>query len=271
VRFLIAQVLPYITVTIFTLGVLYRLGRWAGARRVHNINLSPWVPDSGQMTVRIGTEAFLFRSLWIFDKGLWVGAIAMHLALLNIIGGHIVGFGFLGEQFAYIPGITVEMSKAASDMLGKIFGIILFVALAYLLLRRLTIPAVKQVNRTSDIFWLVFLLALVGIGNLMRFVYEFYMPYEHIYAYMAHLFTFQSVMGLPALDNYFFLAHFLLVQIMLILLPFSKLLHLFGMFGMRWLLHQPYQDPAPGLPNVDVQAARRAGLGVPAGDSSGGV
>lgn len=270
-QFLIGQILPYITVTIFTLGVLYRLGRWVGARRVHNINLSPWVPDQGQMVVRIGAEGLLFRSLWIFDKGLWVGAWVMHIALLNIIGGHVVGFAFLGEQFALIPGlgITPEMSVAASDLLGKTFGIIIFVALAYLLYRRLAIPSVQKVNRTSDILWLVFLLVLVGIGNLMRFIYEIHMPYEPVRDLMVHLFTFQSVMGLPALDNYFFLAHFLMVQIMLILLPFSKLLHLFGMFGMRWLLHQPYSDPAPGIPNIDVQAARKAGLGVPAGD--GGV
>ncbi|WP_347489428.1 respiratory nitrate reductase subunit gamma [Desulfoscipio sp. XC116] len=269
-KLLIGQILPYITVTLFTLGVLYRLGRWAGARIVHNVTLSPWLQTNGQVAVRIGSEAFLFRNLFRFDKALWAGALLMHFALLNILGGHIVGFGTLGEQFAMIPGlgITPELSVEMSDLLGSVFGIVLFVALLYLLYRRYALDKVKLVTKPSDNLWLIYLLVLVGIGNIMRFIPTYHIHYELVYEYMAALIMFQPVVHMELLESGFFLTHYLLVQILLIVFPFSKLMHIFGMFAERYIVNRVYHDPAPGLPNIDVAAARKAGLGVPAGDAA---
>lgn len=269
-KLLIGQILPYITVTLFTLGLLYRLGRWVGPRIVHNITLSPWLDNNTQVAIRIGSEAFLFRNLFRFDLLLWAGAILMHFALLNILGGHVVGFGFLGEQFALVPflGITKELSVFMSDLLGTVFGILLFLALLYLLFRRLTITPVKQVTKPSDNLWLIFLLVLVGVGNIMRLIPAFGIDYIMVRDYIVALAMFQPVLHMELLNSYFFLTHFLLVQILLIMLPFSKLLHIFGMFGERYIINRVYHDPAPGMPNIDVAAARRAGLGVPTGDAA---
>jgi len=270
VKLLIGQILPYITVTLFTLGVLYRLGRWVGPRIVHNITLSPWPKTNTEVAIRVGSEAFLFRNLFRFDKALWVGAIMMHLALLNIIGGHVVGFGFLGEQFALIPGlgITPELSTEMSDMLGTVFGILLFVSLLYLLFRRLTIPHVKLVSKPSDNMWLIYLIVLVGVGNIMRLFHDFGVGYELVRDYIVALALFQPVTHMELLSNGFFLTHYLLVQILLIVFPYSKLMHLFGMFAERWIVNRVYKDPAPGIPNIDVAAARRAGIGLPSDDAA---
>lgn len=268
-KLLIGQILPYITITIFVLGVFYRLGRWVGARIVHNITLSdPFLRTNGQVALKIGAEAFLFRSIFIFDKALWAGAFIMHFALLNVLGGHIVGFGFLGEQFAFIPGITPEMSKDMSNFLGTFFGIVLFISIAYLLIRRFAIAEVRAISNTSDILWLIYLLLIVGVGNIMRLFPQYHIEYELVREYVIALATFQPVLNMELLDSVFFLIHFLLVQILLILFPFSKLMHLFGMFAERWIVNRVYHDPAPGLPNVDVAAARRARLAAASGSKS---
>ncbi len=269
-KLLIGQILPYITVTLFTLGVLYRLGRWVGPRIVHNITLSPWPKNNTEVAVRIGTEAFLFRNLFRFDKPLWAGAILMHFALLNILGGHVVGFGFLGEQFALIPGLGIspELSREMSDMLGTVFGLVLFFTLFYLLYRRLTLTHVKQVSKISDNMWLIYLIVLVGVGNIMRLFHSFHVEYVEVRDYIVALALFQPVTDMHLLSNYFFLTHYLLVQILLIVLPYSKLMHIFGMFAERWIVNRVYKDPAPGIPNIDVAAARRAGIGIPADDAA---
>ncbi|MCF8011469.1 MAG: respiratory nitrate reductase subunit gamma [Clostridiales bacterium] len=267
-KLLIGQILPYITIIIFVLGVFYRLGRWVGTQIIHNITLSdPWLKTNGQVAVRIGTEAFLFRNFFIFDKALWAGALLMHLSLLNVLGGHVVGFGTLGTQFAFIPGVSEQLSQSLSNDLGTIFGILLFVALAYLLIRRLSITPIKQLNKPSDILWLVFLLLIVGVGDIMRFFHQFHVEYEPVRDYVIALGTFQPVVNMELLSNPVFLVHFTLVNILLILFPFSKLMHLFGMFAERWIVNRTYHEPAPGMPNIDVAAARKAGLGLP---SSGG-
>jgi len=269
VKLLIGQILPYITVTLFTLGLIYRLGRWAGARMMHNITLSPWLETNGQVVIKIGSEAFLFRNLFIFDKTLWAGALLMHFALLNILGGHLVGFGFLGEQFALLPGlnITAELSRVISDWLGSLFGIVLMIALLYLLYRRITYEAVKSVTKPSDNLWLLYLLVLVGIGNFMRFIPDYHIDYVWVREYIAALIHFQPVMHMELLNSFLFLAHFLLVQLLLMVFPFSKLMHIFGMFGERYMVNRVYHDPAPGLPNVDVAMARKSGVGLPTGDA----
>jgi len=269
VKLLIGQILPYITVTLFTLGLLYRLSRWVGAHVVHNITLSPWLKTNGQVALKIGSEAFLFHNLFRFDKALWFGALLMHFALLNILGGHLVGFGFLGEQFALLPGlnITAEMSRAISDWLGSFFGIVLMGALSYLLYRRIAYKTVQLVTKPSDNLWLIYLLVLVGIGNFMRFIPHYHIEYVWVRDYIAALIHFQPVMHMELLNSIFFLAHFLLVQILLMVFPFSKLMHFFGMFGERYMVNRVYHDPAPGLPNVDVAIARKSGLGLPTGDA----
>ncbi|MCL2336878.1 MAG: respiratory nitrate reductase subunit gamma [Firmicutes bacterium] len=269
---IIGQILPYITITLFTLGVLYRLGRWVGPRIVHNITLSPWMKTNTAVTIRVAEEAFLFRNLFRFDKVLWLGAILMHFSLLNVLGGHVVGFGTLGKQFAFIPGlgITEDLSEQMSNLLGSVFGLLLLLTLLFLLYRRLTLPKVKLVSSISDNLWLVFLILLVGVGDLMRF-FEFAatnVDYKAVQDYLVALALFKPVTDMPLLSNYFFLTHFLLVQILLIVFPFSKLMHIFGMFAERWIINRVYKDPAPGLPNVDVAAARLAGIGVPSGDAA---
>ncbi len=266
-KLFIGQILPYFTVTIFILGMIYRLGRWAGAQIVHNITLSPWPQTKGQAALRVGTEAFLFRNLFIYDKALWAGALLMHFALLNVLIGHLVGFAFFGTQFALIPGlgITTELSKAMSDCFGSIFGIVLFVTLLYLLYRRLAKEAAKLVTKPSDNLWLLYLLVLVGIGNIMRFVPNYHIDYVLVHDYVTALILFCPVVHMELLNNGFFLVHLLLVQILLIVFPFSKLMHVFGMFAERYIVNRVYHDPAPGLPNVDVSAARQAELGIPDG------
>ncbi|MBO8137118.1 MAG: respiratory nitrate reductase subunit gamma [Desulfotomaculum sp.] len=251
-EYLVLQILPYISVTIFVVGVMYRLGKWASARIVHNIVLTPAPPTLGGAAVNYAAEVALFRSLFKGDKSLWAGAWIMHFALLNIIGGHIVGFAFLGEQFKFI-GTSAELSKEMSNLLGTTFGIVIWVALLYLLYRRFAINEVKLVSAPADYLHLLLLLGIVTCGNLMRLIPEYGVHYETAQTYFIQLATFQPV-HLEHI-NFIFVLHLLLVQILMIVFPFSKLMHLFGMFAERWIINRPYVEPAPGLPGVKVSAS----------------
>ncbi|WP_066634112.1 respiratory nitrate reductase subunit gamma [Desulfolucanica intricata] len=256
-NFFVGQVMPYIAIVVFTVGILYRLSRWGRARIVHNITLSDnigpshWPQTNGQVLGLIGAEAFLFRSLFRFDKGLWTGAWLMHFALLNILGGHIVGFYFLGKQFVYI-GMSESMSEAASNLLGTTFGIIIFFALLYLLYRRLAIAKVKQVTVTSDILQLLLLIGIVSAGNFMRLIPEYAVHYEEAKAIIAGIITFNPI-AIPD-NNIFFTIHFFLVQVLLMVFPFSKLMHVLGMFVERNIVNRVYKETPLGLPGINAPA-----------------
>ncbi|MDK2888576.1 MAG: nitrate reductase gamma subunit [Thermoanaerobacter sp.] len=263
--YFIAQILPYITVTVFIIGVIYRLWRWAASRIVHNITLSPFPQTKTEVAAIYLREIVLFNNVFKFDRPLWVGAWPMHIALLNVIGGHVVGFYFLGKQFVYL-GASEALSTYLSNLLGTVFGIILLAGLLYLLYRRIAIDKVRQVSNPSDYLMLLLLISIVSLGNFMRLVPEYGMHYEPVREYFTTLILFQPA-AIPE-GNPFFILHLLLAQILIMILPFSKLMHLFGMFGMRWIENRIYKEPAPGLPNVDVAAARARGTGLPSAGST---
>lgn len=267
--FFIVQILPYITVTIFVAGLMYRLGRWAKARIVHNIVLTPAPPTLGGAGVNYVAETLLFRSLFKGDKSLWAGAWIMHFAMLNIIGGHIVGFAFLGEQFKYI-GTSPELSTQMSELLGTTFGIVIWVCLLYLLYRRVAINEVKLVSNAGDYLHLLLLLCIVTLGDIMRLVPDFGTDYIVAQNYLVQLATFQPVDY--AAFNTIFVLHLLFVQLLLIVFPFSKLVHSVGMFAERWIIDRPYVEPAPGLPGAKVSVSSSSTSAVSgAKTASGGV
>lgn len=256
--YFIAQILPYITVTIFVLGVIYRLWRWASARIVHNITLAPFPQSNGEVVGIFARQVILFENLFKFDMPVWVGGWLFHIALFSIIGGHVLGIYTLGKEFMYV-GTSENLSVYLSDLLGLTFGILALIALFYLLYRRVAVDKVRLLSNPSDYLWLLLLIAIVAVGDFMRLFPGYGIEYAPVKEYITTLVMFQPA-AIP--DNLLFITHIFLVQILLIIFPFSKLMHVFGMFGERWIENRVYKDPAPRLPNVDVAAARAAGTGL---------
>ncbi|MDI6630825.1 MAG: respiratory nitrate reductase subunit gamma [Bacillota bacterium] len=248
-RLFVGQILPYITVAILLGGITWRIWRWMIGRIVFNITLAPypssWLAAAGWILWQIAT----FWNIFKFDRSLWVGAWPMHVALAAIGGGHVLGVYTLGMQFhLLLPWLVTEhQSEAASNALGTTFGIIFFVALLYLLYRRFAIEKVRAISATSDYLHLVLLLLIVGIGDYMRLVHSASLHYDEARVFMAGLFTFNPQ---PLPENWYFFFHFLLVQIMLIIFPFSKLMHPFGILWNRWIYNRPYERPPVGLPGI---------------------
>lgn len=192
----------------------------------------------------------------------------MHIGLFSVLGGHMVGIYFLGKQFVYI-GMSEGLSEYMSNLLGITFGIIMFCGLLYLLYRRMAVAKVKEVTVTSDYLHLILLLSIVSVGNIMRLFPDWGIHYEPVKEFVTNLIMLQPIPADAEIwHKPLFAIHLLLVQILLVIFPFSKLMHVLGMFAERWIINRPYTEPAPGLPNVDIQAARAAGLGLP---SEGGV
>lgn len=265
--YFILQIMPYLTVTIFTLGILYRLGRWAGARIVFNIALSPFPKTNTDLAKVWIKEIVFFRSLFNFDKSMWAGGWLMHVALFSILGGHVMGIYFLGKQFVYI-GLSETLSEHMSELLGTTFGLIIFAALLYLLYRRLALEKVQLVTSPSDILHLLLLLAIVSVGDFMRLFPAYGIEYKPVKEFITHLIMFKPVTAdMEVFHRPLFILHFFLVQILMIVFPFSKLMHLFGMFANRWIYNRIVREPAPGLPNIDIAAARAAGIGLPSSEA----
>lgn len=248
----IGQVLPYIAVVVFVGGVTWRIWRWMIPRIVHNITLSPFPGSWSAAIVWILWQLATFWSLLKFDRPLWVGAWFMHIPLFLILAGHVMGFYTLGLQFHLIaPGIiTPQLSLDLSHWLALVLGVIFWFALVYLLGRRLVNEQVRAISSASDYLHLFLLIAIATVGNYMRLIPAEAPGYAPIREYLAGLFLFSPQM-LP--EHLLFTVKFTLVMTLMIIFPFSKLMHVFGFFWGRSMINRPYTEPARGLPGAGLQ------------------
>jgi nitrate reductase gamma subunit len=249
---IIGQILPYTAAVVFIGGVTWRIWRWMIPRIVHNITLSPWPASWSAAIVWILWQFATFWNLLKFDRPLWAGAWFMHIALFLMLGGHIAAIYTVGLQFHLMaPGIiTPEMSLALSVWIGTVLGLIFLAALLYLLGRRLVNEQVRNISSASDFLHLFLLIGIAALGNIMRLFPDYRLGYAPVREYLAGLFLFNPQ---PLPDHTLFIMKYTLVMTLMIVFPFSKLMHSFGFFWERWIVNRPYKEPARGLPGARLQ------------------
>ncbi len=229
--FFIGQIFPYLAAGVLIVGMIWRVGTWLRVTVPFQLTLSPAPVTTSERILTVGRELLLFSSLWRGDRGLWIWAWLMHVTLAMVIIGHIVGISSLGLQFTAV-GATTDQSKALSAVMGTGIGIVLFVALFVLLYRRIAIPEVKRLSDPAEYFDLLLILAVVISGLHMR-VTSLEVDLVAIRGYMGGILSFQPI-AIPR--EWIFISHFFLVNVLLIYIPFSKLVHLAGAFVNRTML-----------------------------------
>ncbi len=226
--YFVGVVLPPITGLVFLAGLAYRILEWRNLA-MPKMTLYP-APEPGADTLwGVFKATFFSPGLFKADRVLWIGAWVFHAALALILIGHIrVGTDFPALWKAL--GINADTMSAT---VGASAGIIILLATLLLTYRRVGLPRVQEITQAGDYFALILLLAVILSGNAMRFQGHFDLNLTR--EYFAGLIRFQA--PLPPLNGWF-LAHFLLGQVLFLYLPFSKLLHLGGIFFTQTALQR---------------------------------
>lgn len=229
---LIGVVLPYAVMAVLIWGLVYRLRRWQKAA-VANLAIYPSASSKGQLWRKILGEVLLFKTFRKEHRRLWTQTWSLHAFLLLIILGHT-------RLITDWPlRVALGMSEGAVNTLsawaGGIAGAVALAACILLLVRRLAVRRVREASTSEDFFVMVLLMAILVTGNVMRFLTHFDMTLAQ--AYFASLFTLGPV-KVPG--DRMFLLHFFLVQVLLIYLPFGKLLHIPGVFYSKALVAKDY-------------------------------
>lgn len=163
---------------------------------------------------RLFREVTLFESLFKSNKWIWIFGWMFHFALLLILLRHL-------RYFTEPVWWWVELIQP----FGKYAAFAMLAGLGGLLARRILVDRVRYITSTSDLLMLGLLL-LIGIsGAMMTFVSK-----PDIISLKAFF------LGLMSLDLQLFpthpvlVIHLLLVAGLMIIFPFSKLLHAPGVF-----------------------------------------
>ena len=263
-QYVFGVVIPYLALITFVLGFASRVIGWSRSAVPFSIPTTggqqkslPWIKHAQfdcpvtkwQVVVRMAFEILTFRSLFrntrmhLKEAGrlayqleifLWVGALAFHYALLAVLFRHLRFFiepvPFLVQLVENIDSFfRVEIIYPAFKFgLPNVYisGFVLIAAVGYLFLRRLFVRPAKYISLASDYFplFLIFGIALSGI--FMRYITKIDVTAAKELA--MGLVTFRPVIpeGIGAL----FYVHIFFVSILLAYFPFSKLMHLGGIF-----------------------------------------
>ena len=229
---LIGQIMPFVTLAVLLVGLLYRLHRWQKAA-VGNIALFPAASSRGGLFKKVLGEIVFFSSFRKEDQALWWRTWVFHGCLLLILLGHTRLI--TDWPLRVLLGLSAESVHAISAWGGGICGVVALVTCVLLLNRRFGLPRVREISTGEDYYVLFLLLFILITGNTLRFLTHFDIAVTQ--TYFATLFS-TSATQVP--HDPLFLLHYFLVQLLLIYLPFGKFLHIPGIFYSKTLLAKDY-------------------------------
>jgi nitrate reductase gamma subunit len=205
---------------------------WAKTPQPARMTLFP-APAAGAQTFwSVVKESLFFPGLFRGEKTLWVTAWIFHASLALILLGHLRVFTPYFDQIMVSLGVKVDTVSAVG---GGAAGIVILVCVLVLLVRRFVLPQVREISHLSDLFALLLILAIILTGDLMRFGEHFDLALTR--NYFAALLTFNlGSVQTPA--SAMFQVHFLLVQGLVMYVPFSKILHFGGIFFTQTLIQR---------------------------------
>jgi nitrate reductase gamma subunit len=200
------------------------------------ITLFPAPPTGQDNTLNTLKEVLLFKSLFRGDRLLWSIAWIFHAVLALIAVGHLRVFTNV-DAILRAVGMSEEAIQSMSGIAGGAAGILILIMVALLFIRRLALPRAREVTGAADYLALGLIAAIIITGNMMRFGGEHF-DLNLTREYFAALATFSSVTGMEALENNVFLVHMFLAFLLIMLIPFSKILHLGGIFFTHQLIRR---------------------------------
>ena len=230
--FFIGAILPYITFVVFVIGIIYHFYVWKKLPKP-KMTLTPAPKPGIPRYVELLKETFFFRSLFKGDKNLWIFSWVFHAMLALIIIGHLRVVMWLPDKMLASIGMTEESINTMSQLSGGIAGIVILLMVLVLFGRRLVTERVREISVRGDYLALVLILIVLITGDAMRFISHFDLSLTR--EYFWGLVTFSAV-TIP--ENSWFIAHFLFAQVLIMYMPFSKLLHFGGIFFTEALIHE---------------------------------
>jgi nitrate reductase gamma subunit len=248
---------PYLAVAVFLGGFVYRVVQWAKTPVPFSIQTTCGQGKSldfikhnkleaphttTQVVARMALEIFTFRSLfrnthaqmhdgpkitYESSKWLWLFAIAFHYSFLLIVIRHmrlflnpvpeVINILAWLDGFYSIGNPTWFITDA-----GIIFGLV------FLFARRLSNAKVRYISLINDYFPLVLIFAIAVTGILMRYFLRTDVDITAIKQLSVGLVTLHPTIVTEI--SPIFYTHIFLVCVLLAYFPFSKLMHMGGVF-----------------------------------------
>lgn len=209
----------YVAILIFLVGLGHKIFQYWTAPAPLKVPTTPAPLTTGGAAIRVLREVILFESLFRSNKWIWLFGWMFHMALWLVLFRHLRYFidpNFIAPLWDLIT-IAQPFGKYAA--LGMLLG------LAGLLARRIFVERIRYISNPSDYLMLVLLLVIGGSGAMMTFV-----THTDIVQLKAFLMGLRYFSWQPLPTDFWLIIHLTAVILLMIVFPFSKLLHAPGVF-----------------------------------------
>jgi nitrate reductase gamma subunit len=199
---------------VLVIGLARKIVQYAKTPAPLKIPTTPAPTTEAGVVMRLFREVVFFESLFKSTKWTWIFSWMFHMALFVVLLRHL-------RYFIDPVWLPIELIQP----IGKYAGFAMVAGLAGLFVRRIFVDRVRYISAPSDYLWLIILLVIGISGLMMSFVAH--TDIVMVKQYFTGVFTF-SWGELPL--DFPLIVHLLLVALLMLLFPFSKLLHVPGVF-----------------------------------------
>lgn len=204
----------YLAALILLAGLVNKIAQYARTPAPLKIPTTPAPVTKGGMVFRLVREVVLFESLFKGNKWTWLFGWIFHFGLFLVTLRHL-------RYFMDPVWLPIELVQP----FGIYGGMAMVVGLAGLWGRRFLVDRVRYITGPSDHLILALLIGIGLTGLGMTFVVH--VDVVSVKQFFLGLMSFH-LQPLPA--DPLLLLHLLLVAILMIVFPYSKLLHAPGLF-----------------------------------------
>jgi nitrate reductase gamma subunit len=207
----------YIATLILVVGLARRIRLYWKTPAPLKIPTTPAPTTQSGVALRMFREVVFFESLFKSTKWTWLFGWVFHMALFAVLFRHLRYF----QEPVWAPVAFVSP-------LFKYLAFAMVIGLLGLLARRMLVDRVRYITAPSDILMLLLLLGIGVTGALTTFVAH--TDVVAVKSFFRHLmtFNFETMPNVPT--DPLMVVHLLLVGILMIIFPISKLLHAPGVF-----------------------------------------
>jgi len=204
----------YFATAILVGGLAFRIWEYATTPAPLKIPTTPAPRTGSGVVLRLAREVVLFESLFKANKWIWLFGWMFHAALVVVLLRHL----------RYFTQPVWEWVSLIQPF-GVYAGFAMVAGLAGLWARRVFVPRIRYISAPSDHLMLALLIAIGASGLLMKYVARTDIVALKSFFLGLIYFDWQPMPADPVL-----LVHVGLVALLMIVFPYSKLLHGPGLF-----------------------------------------
>lgn len=195
-------------------GLFWKIRQYARTPAPLRIPTTPAPTTRAGVAMRMAREVALFESLFKSNKWIWLFGVLFHAAMLVALLRHLRYF----TEPVWSWVVLVQP-------FGMYAGFVMVAGLAGLWLRRIAVARVRYISAASDHLMLLLLAAIALSGLTLRYVAR-----TDIVALKAFFLGLVRFDWQPMPTDPLLLVHLTFVILLMVIFPFSKLLHAPGVF-----------------------------------------